>query len=100
MAVIGGTPSPLHSRQITRNRRCRQAHVSRPALQSRLNNVDQGALLDGLTAHVRANHAPVEAQRTKADGLCEIQSTTKKRPDVGEVPPCSSERSTGPLHFS
>src|SRR6266581_7540737 len=54
-----------------------------------LRNVGQGVLLDAVTAYmnVLANKALVEAQRTNVQVLREIQATTKKRLDAGDVTP-------------
>jgi outer membrane protein len=54
-----------------------------------LRNTGQGVLLDGVTAYmdVLANHALVEAQRTNVAVLREIQATTKRRLDAGDVTP-------------
>src|SRR6202040_1966138 len=54
-----------------------------------LRNVGQGVLLDAVSAYmnVLANQALVEAQRTNVTVLREIQGTTKKRLDAGDVTP-------------
>jgi outer membrane protein len=54
-----------------------------------LRNVEQGVLLDAVTAYmnVMANIALYEAQRTNVQVLREIQATTKKRLDAGDVTP-------------
>src|ERR1700735_2708706 len=54
-----------------------------------LRNVGQGVLLDAVTAYmnVLANQALVEAQRTNVAVLREIQATTKRRLDAGDVTP-------------
>ena len=54
-----------------------------------LRNVGQGVLLDAVTAYmnVLANKALYEAQRTNVQVLREIQATTKKRLDAGDVTP-------------
>ncbi len=54
-----------------------------------LRNVGQGVLLDAVTAYmnVLANKALYEAQRANVQVLREIQSTTKKRLDAGDVTP-------------
>src|SRR6202045_3387646 len=54
-----------------------------------LRNVGQGVLLDAVTAYmnVLANQALVEAQRTNVNVLREIQATTKRRLDAGDVTP-------------
>ena len=54
-----------------------------------LRNVGQGVLLDAVTAYmnVLANKALYEAQRTNLQVLKEIQATTKKRLDAGDVTP-------------
>jgi outer membrane protein len=54
-----------------------------------LRNVGQGVLLDAVTAYMNviANHALVEAQRTNVAVLREIQATTKRRLDAGDVTP-------------
>jgi outer membrane protein len=54
-----------------------------------LRNVGQGVLLDAVTAYmnVLANKALYEAQRTNVQVLREIQATTKRRLDAGDVTP-------------
>jgi outer membrane protein len=54
-----------------------------------LRNVGQGVLLDAVTAYmnVLANQALVEAQRANVAVLREIQTTTKRRLDAGDVTP-------------
>jgi outer membrane protein len=54
-----------------------------------LRNVGQGVLLDAVTAYmnVMANKALYEAQRTNVQVLREIQATTRKRLDAGDVTP-------------
>lgn len=54
-----------------------------------LRNVGQGLLLDAVTAYmnVLANQALVEAQRANVAVLREIQATTKRRLDAGDVTP-------------
>ena len=57
-----------------------------------LRNTGQGVLLDAVTAYmnVLANQALVEAQRTNVAVLREIQGTTKRRLDAGDVTPTDS----------
>src|SRR5690349_6646339 len=54
-----------------------------------LRNIEQGVFLDAVTAYmnVMANHALYEAQRTNVQVLREIQATTKRRLDAGDVTP-------------
>ncbi|MGZ5874283.1 MAG: TolC family outer membrane protein [Bradyrhizobium sp.] len=54
-----------------------------------LRNVGQGVLLDAVTVYmnVLANQALVEAQRANVAVLREIQATTKRRLDAGDVTP-------------
>jgi outer membrane protein len=54
-----------------------------------LRNTEQGVLLDAVTAYmnVMANNALYEAQRTNVQVLREIQATTKRRLDAGDVTP-------------
>jgi len=54
-----------------------------------LRNVEQGVLLDAVTAYmnVMANYALYEAERTNVQVLKEIQATTKRRLDAGDVTP-------------
>src|ERR1700749_3744686 len=54
-----------------------------------LRNVEQGVLLDAVTAYmnVMANYALYEAERTNVQVLREIQATTKRRLDAGDVTP-------------
>jgi len=54
-----------------------------------LRNIGQGVFLDAVTAYmnVMANNALYEAQRTNVQVLREIQATTKRRLDAGDVTP-------------
>ena len=54
-----------------------------------LRNIEQGVFLDAVTAYmnVMANYALYEAQRTNVQVLREIQATTKRRLDAGDVTP-------------
>src|SRR6266403_5656461 len=54
-----------------------------------LRNVGQGVLLDAVTVYtnVLANQSLVEAQRSNVAVLREIQATTKRRLDAGDVTP-------------
>jgi len=54
-----------------------------------LRNTEQGVFLDAVTAYmnVMANYALAEAQRTNVQVLREIQATTKRRLDAGDVTP-------------
>jgi len=54
-----------------------------------LRNVEQGALLDAVTAYmnVMANYALVESLRANVQVLREIQATTKRRLNAGDVTP-------------
>lgn len=64
-----------------------------------LRNVGQGVLLDAVTAYmnVLANQALVEAQRTNVAILREIQGTTKKRLDAGDVTPTDTAQAEARL---
>jgi outer membrane protein len=64
-----------------------------------LRNVGQGVLLDAVTAYmnVLANQALVEAQRTNVMVLREIQATTKKRLDAGDVTPTDTAQAEARL---
>jgi outer membrane protein len=64
-----------------------------------LRNVGQGVLLDAVTAYmnVLANQALVEAQRTNVAVLREIQATTKKRLDAGDVTPTDTAQAEARL---
>jgi len=64
-----------------------------------LRNVGQGVLLDAVTAYmnVLANQALVEAQRTNVAVLREIQETTKKRLDAGDVTPTDTAQAEARL---
>ena len=64
-----------------------------------LRNVGQGVLLDAVTAYmnVLANQALVEAQRTNVMVLREIQGTTKKRLDAGDVTPTDTAQAEARL---
>jgi outer membrane protein len=64
-----------------------------------LRNTGQGVLLDAVTAYmnVLANQALVEAQRTNVTVLREIQTTTKKRLDAGDVTPTDTAQAESRL---
>jgi outer membrane protein len=64
-----------------------------------LRNTGQGVLLDAVTAYmnVLANQALVEAQRTNVAVLREIQATTKKRLDAGDVTPTDTAQAESRL---
>ena len=64
-----------------------------------LRNTGQGVLLDAVTAYmnVLANQALVEAQRTNVSVLREIQATTKKRLDAGDVTPTDTAQAEARL---
>jgi outer membrane protein len=64
-----------------------------------LRNVGQGVLLDAVTAYmnVLANEALVEAQRTNVAVLREIQGTTKRRLDAGDVTPTDTAQAEARL---
>ena len=64
-----------------------------------LRNVGQGVLLDAVTAYmnVLANKALVEAQRTNVQVLREIQATTKRRLNAGDVTPTDTAQAEARL---
>lgn len=64
-----------------------------------LRNVGQGVLLDAVTAYmnVLANNALYEAQRTNVQVLREIQATTKRRLDAGDVTPTDTAQAEARL---
>ena len=64
-----------------------------------LRNVGQGVLLDAVTAYmnVLANQALVEAQRANVAVLREIQTTTKRRLDAGDVTPTDTAQADSRL---
>ncbi len=64
-----------------------------------LRNVGQGVLLDAVTAYmnVLANQALVEAQRSNVAVLREIQATTKRRLDAGDVTPTDTAQAEARL---
>jgi outer membrane protein len=64
-----------------------------------LRNTGQGVLLDAVTAYmnVLANQAQVESQRTNVTVLREIQATTKKRLDAGDVTPTDTAQAESRL---
>ncbi len=64
-----------------------------------LRNVGQGVLLDGVTAYmnVMANGALYEAQRANVQVLREIQATTKRRLDAGDVTPTDTAQAEARL---
>jgi len=64
-----------------------------------LRNVGQGVLLDAVTAYmnVLANQTLVEAQRTNVAVLREIQATTKRRLDAGDVTPTDTAQAEARL---
>jgi outer membrane protein len=65
-----------------------------------LRNVGQGVLLDGVTAYmnVTANTALYEAQRANVQVLREIQATTKRRLDAGDVTPTDTAQAEARLN--
>ena len=65
-----------------------------------LRNVGQGVLLDGVTAYmnVMANNSLYEAQRTNVQVLREIQATTKRRLDAGDVTPTDTAQAEARLN--
>ena len=64
-----------------------------------LRNVGQGVLLDAVTAYmnVMANKALHEAQRTNVQVLREIQATTKRRLNAGDVTPTDTAQAEARL---
>jgi outer membrane protein len=64
-----------------------------------LRNVEQGVLLDAVTAYmnVMANKALYEAQRTNVEVLREIQATTKRRLAAGDVTPTDTAQAESRL---
>jgi outer membrane protein len=64
-----------------------------------LRNVEQGVLLDAVIAYmnVMANYALTEAQRTNVEVLREIQATTKRRLDAGDVTPTDTAQAESRL---
>jgi outer membrane protein len=64
-----------------------------------LRNTGQGVLLDAVTAfmNVLANQAQVESQRTNVAVLREIQATTKRRLDAGDVTPTDTAQAESRL---
>ena len=64
-----------------------------------LRNVGQGVLLDAVTAYMNviANQALVEAQRANVAVLREIQATTKRRLDAGDVTPTDTAQAEARL---
>jgi outer membrane protein len=64
-----------------------------------LRNTGQGVLLDAVTAYmnVLANQALAEAQRTNVAVLREIQATTKRRLDAGDVTPTDTAQAEARL---
>ena len=65
-----------------------------------LRNTGQGVLLDATTVYmdVLANQALVEAQRTNVAVLREIQATTKRRLDAGDVTPTDTAQAEARLN--
>src|SRR6202158_3939346 len=64
-----------------------------------LRNVGQGVLLDAVTTYtnVLANQSLVEAQRNNVAVLREIQATTKRRLDAGDVTPTDTAQAEARL---
>jgi outer membrane protein len=64
-----------------------------------LRNVGQGVLLDAVTAYmnVMANYALYEAQRTNVQVLREIQATTQRRLNAGDVTPTDTAQAEARL---
>ncbi|WP_024507228.1 TolC family outer membrane protein [Bradyrhizobium sp. ARR65] len=65
-----------------------------------LRNVGQGVLLDAVTAYmnVMANYALYEAQRTNVQVLREIQATTQRRLNAGDVTPTDTAQAEARLN--
>lgn len=65
-----------------------------------LRNIEQGVFLDAVTAYmnVMANYALFEAQRTNVQVLREIQATTKRRLDAGDVTPTDTAQAESRLN--
>ena len=64
-----------------------------------LRNTGQGVLLDAVTAYMNviANNALYESQRTNVQVLREIQATTKRRLDAGDVTPTDTAQAEARL---
>ena len=64
-----------------------------------LRNVEQGVLLDAVTAYmnVMANYALTEAQKTNVQVLREIQATTQRRLNAGDVTPTDTAQAESRL---
>jgi outer membrane protein len=64
-----------------------------------LRNTEQGVMLDAVTAYmnVMANYALYESQRTNVQVLREIQATTKRRLDAGDVTPTDTAQAEARL---
>jgi outer membrane protein len=65
-----------------------------------LRNVEQGVLLDAVTAYmnVMANYALVESQRSNVQVLREILATTKRRLNAGDVTPTDTAQAEARLN--
>src|SRR5215472_4838425 len=65
-----------------------------------LRNVEQGVLLDAVTAYmnVMANNALYESQRSNVDVLREILATTKRRLNAGDVTPTDTAQAEARLN--
>jgi outer membrane protein len=65
-----------------------------------LRNAGQGVLLDAVTAYMNviANNALYESQRTNVQVLREIQATTKRRLDAGDVTPTDTAQAEARLN--
>jgi outer membrane protein len=64
-----------------------------------LRNVEQGVFLDAVTAYmnVMANYALVESQKTNVQVLKEIQATTQRRLNAGDVTPTDTAQAESRL---
>ena len=64
-----------------------------------LRNVEQGVFLDAVTAYmnVMANYALTEAQKTNVQVLREIQATTQRRLNAGDVTPTDTAQAESRL---
>jgi outer membrane protein len=64
-----------------------------------LRNAGQGVLLDAVTAYMNviANNALYESQRTNVEVLREIQATTKRRLEAGDVTPTDTAQAEARL---
>jgi outer membrane protein len=97
--TIGVTVSQILFNGFKTTNSVRVAEFQVQSGREALRNTGQGVLLDAVTAYmnVLANQALVEAQRTNVAVLREIQATTRRRLDAGDVTPTDTAQAEARL---